>query len=124
MNPQRSLNRIKTLVEVWTKLRATKSFFGMTLDEFKAAIQPSLDARNEVAQAEIALASAIARRGNADATSLQLVQRVVESVVADKDEGSDSDLYKALGYVRRSERATGLTRRRKPASVVPLSHPA
>jgi hypothetical protein len=125
MKPQRSIDRIQTLVDVWTKLRPTKSFYGLTLDEFKAAIQPSLGARLEVAQLEIDRSAAIVRRATADEQTLALVQRIVEAVVADKDEGSDGEFYKALGYVRRSERATGLTRRnRKAANVVDLSKAA
>ena len=50
------------------------------------------------------------QRDNADAVSLPTVQRVVAAVIADEVEGNDGELYKAMGYVRRTERASGLTR--------------
>ena len=109
-SPKRNEDRISTLIEVWTKLRPTKSFFGMTLEEFKAAAKPSLDARSAADLAETNLSVAITQRDNADEALMPLVFRVVDAIVADKDEGRDGEFYKELGYVRRSERASGLTR--------------
>ena len=36
----------------------------------------------------------------------------MNGVRADPDEGEDGELYAAMGYVRTSERSTGLARRR------------
>jgi hypothetical protein len=41
---------------------------------------------------------------------------VVNSVVGDVDFGPDSSLPEAMGYVRESERKTGLTRKKKTAT--------
>ena len=41
---------------------------------------------------------------------------VINGILADPDEGPDSPLYEAIGYTRRSERKTGLTRKRKDLS--------
>ncbi len=35
-------------------------------------------------------------------------------VAGNPDYGNDSPLYKAMGFVRKSERASGLTRKKKP----------
>ena len=91
----------------------------MTLDEFKAAIKPSLDARATISDAEATTAAAIVQRDNADTLTRSTVLRVVHAVVADKDEGNDGELKKAMGYVRRSERATGLTRRSRDSDTQP-----
>lgn len=109
-NPKRAEERITAVIDAWSDLRATKSFQDLTLDEFKAALQPSFATRRAVAQAENNLSAAIVQRNEADAVSLALVQQVVDAVIGDKSEGRNGELYKAMGYVRSSERASGLTR--------------
>ena len=101
--------------QAWSKLRAGKSFSGLTLEQFDALIKPSYDARAEVADAELRLQSAKARLVNADAASLKIVRRIVDAVKSDPEEGEDGELYAAMGFVRRSDRSSGLTRRRKNA---------
>ena len=88
-----------------------KRFAGMSHEEFRAAIQPSLDARAELTALESAWADALARREAADRVSMRVVQRVVAGVLADADEGDNSAIYQALGYVRRNDRASGLRRK-------------
>ena len=51
-------------------------------------------------------------RDRADADFLVKAQQVVAGVLADPTEGPDSALYKAMGYRRKSERKSGLTRKR------------
>jgi len=43
---------------------------------------------------------------------------VVNAVKGDPNYGDDSDLYDAMGYTRRSERASGLTRNAKAKPAV------
>jgi hypothetical protein len=47
----------------------------------------------------------------ATASSYPKIQLVVNGVLADPDEGPDSPLYEAFGYIRESERKSGLTRK-------------
>lgn len=98
--------------QAWSKLRPGKSFSGLTLEQFDALIKPSYDVRAEIADAELRLQSANARRVNADAASLEIVRRIVNAVKSDPEEGKDGELYAAMGFVRRSDRSSGLTRRR------------
>ena len=91
----------------------------MTLDEFKTAVKPSLDARSAIDLAETNLSVAITQRDNADVASLPLTLRVVDTIIADKDEGPNGEVYKELGYVRRNDRASGLTRRSRKDSTQP-----
>lgn len=118
-SPKRNQTKITTMIEMWGQLRPNKSFFGMTLAQFEAAMKPSLDARDQVSLAETNLSVAITQRLNADSVCVPLIKHVVDAIVADKDEGRDGELYKALGYVRASERATGLTRRRRESRTQP-----
>ena len=48
MSPKAVLERIMTLLRVWGTLRANRSFYGMTLEEFAQRVKPSLDARAEL----------------------------------------------------------------------------
>ena len=51
-------------------------------------------------------------REEADEAFLDKAQLVVNGVLADPTEGDDSALYEAMGYTRKSERRSGLTRKR------------
>lgn len=42
------------------------------------------------------------------------VQKVSMSVAGDPAYGNDSPLYGAMGFVRKSEKKSGLTRKKKP----------
>lgn len=55
----------------------------------------------------------IAARDAADAAFSSKAQLVVAGVLADPTEGPDSALYEALGYTRKSERRSGVTRRKR-----------
>ena len=51
-------------------------------------------------------------RAKADVVTNPLNQQVVDSVKGDPAYGEDSDLYAAMGYVRKSARKSGLTRKK------------
>lgn len=107
----RITGRLTIFVNAWASLRPTKSFAGMTLEEFKLAIAPSVEARARLAHANEQVDVALVDRDNADQQTARILDRVVGAVVADQTEGYDGALYAALGYVRKSERSSGLTRR-------------
>ena len=107
----RNTKRLTTIVDAWTNLRPTKSFAGMTLAEFELAMAPSIEARHQLRDALALVAKAIVDRDNADRQTMPTLRRVVAAVVADETEGDDSALYAAMGYVRKSDRRSGLTRR-------------
>jgi hypothetical protein len=104
--------RLEQVLEAWENLRPTKSFAKMTLDEFKARVKPSQEARTKIKELEDQMTAAINRRNDADDATLEVVQLVVNAVKGDPDEGEDGDLIDAMGYVRKSERASGLKRSR------------
>jgi hypothetical protein len=54
----------------------------------------------------------------AENTLLAKSYLIVSEVLADPTEGPDSALYEAMGYRRRSERKSGLTRKRKPPTPI------
>ena len=91
----------------------------MTLARFKAAVQPSLAARDEVANLDGQRPVSLNKRAAADQDSNDTMLMVVNAVKGDPDHGEDSALYAAMGYVRKSERRTGVRKNvvNKPVAV-------
>jgi hypothetical protein len=114
--PKTTMEKINRVISGWETLAPDKTFGGMTLAQFKAAVKPSFDTREELRVLESQTQSKQIDRDDADTESLRLVQRVVNGVVGDPEEGPDSDLYDSFGYTRTSERKTGLTRKKKTGS--------
>jgi hypothetical protein len=111
--PKDAMAKIDQAVKAWETLAPTAKFGGMSLAEFKAAVQPSQTTREALATLEQQMTAAIDARDAADEVSLTKVQLVVNGVVGDPAFGEDSALYEAMGYVRKSERKSGLTRQGK-----------
>lgn len=103
------------ILQAWETLAADKTFAGMSLAQFKTKVKPSFDARETIAALEQQLTAALNQRDDADRETQRLTSLVVNAVKGDPEFGEDSDLYEAMGYVRKSERKTGLTRK-KPAT--------
>ena len=81
--------------------------------QFEEECLPAQEARNLIEELQDKLTKALAGRDTADENTAAKIQLVVAGVLGDPTEGPDSALYKAFGYTRRSDRKTGLTRRRK-----------
>jgi hypothetical protein len=111
--PAGYLAAFKRIVSAWERLRPDMSFGGMTLEQFKAAVQPSLDKRVAVEDARVLLRGLIRGRDAADRRSWRLSRRVVHSVLGTPGEGEDSLLYAAMGYVPWSVRHGKGSRKRK-----------
>ncbi|MFT3867899.1 MAG: hypothetical protein QM715_05315 [Nibricoccus sp.] len=93
----------------------------MTLEQFREKIAPSLTARTTIARLESETTAAVSQREIADIASLDVIDAVVKAVVADQTEGEDGEFYEALGYVRESERKSGLHRTAKPDKTKPAA---
>jgi len=113
-NPKTNQQKMERMLNAWETLAPGKSFGGMTLAQFQSAAQPAQAARQRIDDLEDQLKQAIADRETADDAFLAKAQLVVNGVLADPTEGADSALYEALGYTRKSERRSGLTRKRNP----------
>jgi hypothetical protein len=110
--PKSNFEKLQQVSNAWETLASNKSFGGMTFLEFQAATAPSTAARSLIDDLEDQLTQALAARDAADATSQTKIQLVVNGVLADPTEGPDSALYEAMGYTRKSERKSGLTRKK------------
>ena len=113
--PKTISNELMTVIEAWEDLAPDKLFGGMTLDGFKARVKPSMDSRDTLDAVKNARINAQTSRQHSDADSQLAVQQVVNGIKADPTEGEDSALYEACGYVPKSKRKSGLSRKAKTA---------
>ena len=111
--PKSTLDKLNNIIRGWETLAPDKSFGGMTLAQFKAKVKHSFDTREELRALESQTQAKQVERDAADEESLRAAQLVVNGVVGDPEEGPDGDLYESFGYTRKSQRKTGLTRKKK-----------
>ncbi|MBS1792747.1 MAG: hypothetical protein JSS81_02770 [Acidobacteria bacterium] len=112
-NPKKVKEIIERAVAALRDMARDKKFNGKGLAELEAQAERSIDARRELIAADNQKTAAIARREAEDERSLKLIEQIVAGIIGDDDFGDDSALYEAFGYVRRSQRKSGLTRKRK-----------
>jgi hypothetical protein len=115
-NPQTIADDTNTIINAWTTLAPAASFGGMTLAQYQAKVKPSFDARTTIDGLNAQLTAALDTRDDADKVTADANQKVIKGVVGDPNYGDDSNLYEAMGYIRKSERASGLTKKAKAAA--------
>ncbi len=118
MKPKREIaERLERATRAWETLAPDAKFSGMNLDDFKSRVQQSLDARLALRVATDQLVAAQNSRSDTDAATMRALLLVVNAIKGDPAHGEDSSLYEACGYVRKSERRSGLSRKAKTAQV-------
>jgi hypothetical protein len=115
-SPKDFEQKMERMLNAWRSLAPEKMFGGMTLAQFEAVVAPAQAARRRIIDLSEQTAKAIAERDAADKVFVVRAQQVVAGVLADPTEGPDSALYQAFGYTRKSDRKSGLTRRRNAAA--------
>jgi hypothetical protein len=110
--PKEIEDKIKRMIDAWEELAPDKSFGGMTLAQFKAFGTTAMQKRERIDDLDAQRAQAIAEREAADEAFLEKAELVVNGVRADPTEGPDSALYQRFGYIKKSDRKSGLTRKR------------
>lgn len=105
------VERVKAFRSAWAELAPSQSFGGLTLAQFMAATEGVLALRDEVDTARNLLLGKRVQRKDADEAANALMELVVNSVRGTPGFGSDSALYRAMGYTATSDRQSGLTRK-------------
>lgn len=75
-----------------------------------------VNTRSAIETLDAQTASAHDAREAPDAVTSQVNQLVVNAVKGNPAHGEESDLYQTMGYVRKSARKTGLTRKNSAAA--------
>jgi len=109
-SPKLTEKFLNDVLSAWEELAAEEDFGGMTLAQFKTKVKPSLDVRTEVATLETQLKAARQNRNNADVVSNEEALNVVNGVRSTPGYGENSALYRAMGYIPKNERRSGLVR--------------
>ncbi len=117
-NPKRIAEKLNAVINAWQTLRATKTFASMTLDQFKQKVQPSQTARDQLTTLKTQATDSRVQRIQSDDSTLASLQLLVNAVKGDPDEGEDGPLYAAMGYVPKSLKRSGLTRKGQSTPVV------
>ena len=97
-------------------LAPTKTFGGVTVPALETQVGISDAPRSELEKIADQKMEQEAKRESADINTMKMCEMVKNGVVADPDFGDDSALYEALGYIRKSERKSGLTRKKTEPS--------
>ncbi len=95
----------------WKQLAPEDSFGGKTLAELETAMGPLETALDELRTLTVSRSAALKVRDQEERALNALLIRVAHGVRSHPDHGEDSPLYRAMGFVPKSERASGLTRR-------------
>ena len=88
----------------------------MTLEEFEAKTLPILETRTKIETNRSQLRGLLRERDHAD-EELKATLSAVTNAVRAMPQGEDSPLYRALGFIPKSERGSGLTRRGRQSDV-------
>ena len=116
-SPKEDEARMTTALTALKTLAPDQTFGGSTSAEFEAQVNKSLAPRLRLEQIDDEKKQQQALRESEDKITMKQLQLIVNGVLADPEYGDDSALYEALGYVRKSDRKSGLTRKK----VVPVA---
>ena len=110
-SPKDNEEKLRQILNAWKTLASDKSFSGQTVEQFEAFIQPSFTARQDLDDLDDRRTHLLNTRADADEASLAKAAAIVAGVQADPAFGPDSSLFESMGYTRKSERKSGLTRK-------------
>ena len=102
--------RAEKILSAWDEFAPDAKFGGMTKEQFSAKVKPSTDTREEVKKTELKLKAQNSAVVDADKVTSAANQLVVNAIKGDPNFGEDSELYEGCGYIRKSEKASGLHR--------------
>ena len=109
-SPKLNEEKLRRILNAWKTLAADKAFGGMTVEQFEAVLAPSFATRQQLDELDNQRTHLINTRGDADELSLAKAAAAVAGMNADPGFGPNSSLIEACGYVRQSERKSGLHR--------------
>ena len=114
VNNSKVKEQCNTMNDAWVEGARSVTFNGIDQPTFQAAIEAAAadDAAIADLEAEIKMKRDI--RDDKYKALDQQRSKVGMGVAGSPDYGNDSPLYGAMGFVRKSERASGLTRKKIP----------
>jgi hypothetical protein len=107
------IDRLKSFTAAWRATAPNEQFARMTLAEFEAANEAPLRLRREIESLTVELIGKKAKRDDADRATRASLLMLADSIKGTPGYGPNSPLYGALGYIRYSEKKSGLVRKIK-----------
>ncbi len=120
-NPGQIEQDTNAILKAWGKFAPTATFGSMTLEQYTTKVQPSMDTRTEIDTRQTEITSWTDKRDDADVITDTVNSAVIKGIVGDVNYGDNSDLYEACGYIRKSEKKSGLTRKHNPPTPPPAA---
>jgi hypothetical protein len=111
--PEENIKKCETTLNAVSEIAPDSNFGGYKAAGFETKVQAMRDVRAEIDDLEAQLSAARARRDEVDAEGLEAERLVVNGIIGDPNFGPDSPLYGASGRTRKSDRKSGLTRKKK-----------
>jgi hypothetical protein len=102
--------RFSAMVAAWVSMRPLKKFFGLTPEGFKEKAKPYVDALEELELLSKQWDRALSKRDQAARDLQKVIEGVIQSVGGDPEETNNGELYAAMGYTPKDQRASGLVR--------------
>jgi hypothetical protein len=112
-NPKGNIEKLERVLNAWKTIAPEAKFGGMKLEEYEAFVNASRLPRATLETLDDQTKAASALRDANDIISLAKTQLIKNGVLSDETYGEDSALYEAMGYVKKSDKKSGLTRKKK-----------
>lgn len=112
-NPKKNMEMLEQTLAAWREHAPDVKFGGISLAEFQALVERSRDDRGNITDNENEGKGLIIKRDNNDLDALAKRELVVNGIIGDHNFGPNSAFYESNGYVRKADRKSGLTRKKK-----------
>ncbi len=99
-----------TAMAAWEQLAPNDEFAGYTLVQFKALVEPSLEARRRLDELDLEFNRWLVAREQADDHAWGEYLKVIHGMRAHPKHGDNAAIIRAQGYITDMDRASGLTR--------------
>ncbi len=113
VNPKKVMDRANTVLNAFEQLAPEATFGGLKLNDYLAQVNLSRVDRNSIDDIDDLKIQALAKRDKTDEKTADDTDLIINGVRGDPNFGPDSALYEAMGFVRKSARKSGLTRKKK-----------
>ncbi len=108
--------KVNVMNDAWVEGAAAVNFSGIKQSDFQASIEAAAAKDAAIADLESQLKMKRDERDDDYKSLGQQRSRIGLAVAGDPAFGNDSPLYGAMGFVRKSEKKSGLTRKKKPTT--------
>jgi len=106
------INQLEVLAAGWEKYAQNETFSGYTLEQLKALIQALKELMAAMDALKLDYRGKIAARQSMAGELGDIRLRIVNCIRGHENFGEDSEFYRFLGFVTKSERKSGLIRKK------------